>query len=202
MQKFAILLITILAGCNPTEGSQSEKFIPSRSIGDIISDTMIDTVNGAWSVAQTPFEDLGLKEQPIPEKLQQIADNPYKLPLSLNCESLRNEIIELDALLGPDICTLENQAGVAKSSKGEYIEQGARLARDQAVGMVSSKVNIIPFRSIVRRISGAEKHAKLIERSYQAGKLRRAFLKGIVESWGNKCLYYSTPKLGTARVGF
>lgn len=146
------------------------------------------TVEGAWAAVQMPFEDLNLKRQEIPKKLQQIVDNPYALPPQMLCEGIRKEIDELDTLLGPDVCTPQNPTGMVTSRKGEYVEQGAGMARERAVGMVSSKTNIIPFRGVVRKITGAEKHAKEVERAYQAGKLRRAFLKGLAASLGPNCL--------------
>ncbi len=184
MRAWSAFLLILLAGCTYVEEVKSEKFIPARPVGNIISDTVVGTVEGAWAAVLTPFEDIGVKKQSIPEKLQQIIDNPYSLPPRPTCESVKTEIVELDNLLGPDVCTPSNQTGMPNSAKGEYVEQGAGFARDQAVGMVSGKVNIIPFRGVVRRISGAEKHVKLVERAYQAGKLRRAFLKGLLASGG------------------
>jgi|CXWL01.1.fsa_nt_gi hypothetical protein len=184
MRKWSAILLLFLVGCGAAEEVKeikSEKFIPARPVTSIISDTVVGTVEGAWAAVLTPFEDIGVKKQSIPEKLQQIVDNPYALPQRpTTCESVQTEIVELDNLLGPDVCTPSNKIGFVGSSKGEYVEKGAGFARDHAVGMVSGKVNIIPFRGIVRRISGAEKHVKLVERSYQAGKLRRAFLKGLL----------------------
>lgn len=187
MRKWSVILLLFLVGCGAAEEVKeikSEKFVPARPVTSIISDTVVGTVEGAWAAVLTPFEDVGIKKQSIPEKLQQIVDNPYTLPQQPTCESVQAEIVELDNLLGPDVCTPSNKIGFVGSSKGEYVEKGAGFARDHAVGMVSSKVNIIPFRGIVRRISGAEKHVKLVERSYQAGKLRRAFLKGLLVSGG------------------
>lgn len=142
-----------------------------------------------------PFEDINLKRQKIPEKLSAIADNPYVLPPQMLCEGLRMEIIELDGLLGPDVCTPENPTGIQNSRKGEYVEQGAGFTKDQAVGIVRSKADIIPFRGVVRKLSGAEKHARAVERAYQAGKLRRAFLKGVAAAIGPDCLKLPTPSL-------
>lgn len=160
-------------------GEQQERFVPARPMADIVSDTVSGTVQGAWNTVQTPFEDLNIKRQPIPEALQQIADNPYALPQQLPCEAISKEITSLDMLLGPDVCTPGDPTGATASRKGEYVEQGAGLARSQVVGIVSNKVNIIPFRGVVRQVTGAERHAREVERAYQAGRLRRAFLKGI-----------------------
>jgi hypothetical protein len=196
-----------LFGCGSEENA-SQRFVPARPVRSIVSETVVGTVEGAWGAVQAPFEDINLKQQPIPEKLQRIADNPYAMPSPLQCESLRKEIADLDTLLGPDICTPQNPTGVPPgqslppwqvctllnptgttiSRKGEYVEQGAGMARQEAVGIVSGKANIIPFRGVVRRISGAEKHAKQLDRAYQAGKLRRAFLKGLALSRGGECL--------------
>ncbi len=182
------LILLSLTGCSAPEGSQRERFVPARPVAGIVSDTVVGTAQGAWAAVQTPFEDLNIKRQKIPEKLQQITDNPYALPPQMLCEGIRKEIDELDTLLGPDVCTPQNPTGMIVSRKGEYVEKGAGLAKDQAVGIVSGKTSIIPFRGVVRKITGAEKHAKEVERAYQAGKLRRAFLKGLAVSLGPKCL--------------
>lgn len=184
MRAWSAFLLVLLAGCSSMEEVKSEKFVPARPVSNIITDTVVGTFQGAWEAVQSPFEDIGMKKQTIPEKLQQIVDNPYAMPEELSCEGIESEITELDTLLGPDVCTPENQTGAASSSKGEYVEKGAGLAKNRAVDMVSSRVNIIPFRGVVRQISGAERHLKLVERSYQAGKLRRAFLKGLMVSGG------------------
>lgn len=198
-----VFLLTIITGCNAPEGSQRERFVPNRPVTSIITDTVTGTVEGAWEAVQMPFEDLNLKRQEIPEKLQWVSDHPYTLPPQMLCKDIRKEIAELDILLGPDVCTQDNPTGEASisapqtanpfictpdapfgmvSRKGEYIEQGAGMAKNRVVGIVSDKVNIIPFRGIVRKITGAEKHAKEVEKAYQAGKLRRAFLKGLIIS--------------------
>lgn len=184
-----IFIVLYLVGCSAPEGGQRERFVPARPVTTIFADTVVGTFEGAWVAAQAPFEDVNLKRQPIPEKLQQIADNPYALPPQTLCIGLNKEIGELDVLLGPDVCTPQNPTGPSvKSHKGEYIEKGASAARQQAIGMVGSKANIIPFRGVVRYVSGADKHAKEVERVYQAGKLRRAFLKGLAASLGSDCL--------------
>lgn len=203
-------LMIIMTGCSAPEGSQRERFIPNRPVTNIITDTVTSTVGGAWEAVQMPFEDLNLKRQEIPEKLRWVSDHPYALPPQMLCDGIHEEIAELDTLLGPDICTQDNPTGApyaqtsnpfictldnttgVVSRKGEYVEQGAKMAKDRAVGIVSGKANVIPFRGIVRKITGAEKHAKEVERAYQAGKLRRAFLKGLIIS-GN-CLNPPLPR--------
>jgi hypothetical protein len=195
MQKWTIFIIMALVGCSVPEGSQRERLVPARPVTSIISDTVVGTAEGAWATVQSPLEDVGLKRQPIPEKLQQIVDNPYAMPPQMLCEGIRKEIAELDAVLGADVCTIANPtgqnvppSGKVVSRKGKYVEKGASAARDQAVGIVSSKTNILPFRGAIRYVSGADRHAKEVARAYEAGKLRRAFLKGLAVSLGPECL--------------
>ena len=38
---------------------------------------------------------------------------------------------------------------------------------------------IIPFRGLVRQVTGAQRHQKDMDRAIQAGKVRRAYLKGV-----------------------
>ncbi len=187
MRRLLACLVVVLSGCSSIEQDHTPQITPNRPMSDVASDTVSDTFYGAWDVVQTPFEDIGLKQQLIPDKLQQIVANPYALPKELNCGTLQQEIAELDGLLGPDVCTTENPTGTGRKGEDAYVEQGARMTRDQAVSMVGSKTNIIPFRGVVRRISGAHKHAKAVERAYNAGKLRRAFLKGLLATFGPQC---------------
>ena len=206
-----LCLALLLAACEQAREQarqQPERFVPARPVTRIMADTVKDAAKGAWEVAQTPLQDLNLKRQPIPAKLQDVVKNPYALPHPFSCSAIRDEIAQLDELLGEDICTPANPSGPPQapepaanaicnddnptggeiSHKGEYIEKGAGFARDEAVGIVRGKADIIPFRSIVRRVTGAEKHSKALVQSYEAGKMRRAFLKGVAAPYGPSCL--------------
>ncbi|MDE3061113.1 MAG: hypothetical protein KGJ06_08885 [Pseudomonadota bacterium] len=200
MGRKLVLLIIALTGCSTPPGSQSERFVPDRPVTGLVYDTAVGTVEGAWVAVQTPFEDINLKQKPIPEKLQQVSDNPYALPEKMLCDGIQKELAELDVVLGPDISMPSVSQGGAASRRGEYVDKGADMARERAISMVSSKVNIIPFRSIVRSLSGAEKHSKAVERAYQAGKLRRAFLKGVASALGPRCLVPPPAAFQTASV--
>lgn len=182
------LVLLSLTGCSAPEGSPQEGLVPARPVTSIVSDTVTRTFQGAWAAALTPLEDLNLKRQEIPEKLQKIADNPYAVPPQMLCEGIRKEIAELDTLLGPDVCTPQNPTGMMVSKKGEYIEQGIGMARQKAIGLVEAKTNVIPFRGLVRKVTGADRYAKEVERAYEAGKLRRAFMKGLGNALGKDCL--------------
>lgn len=174
-------LFATLAACAPSEGSVEERLVPNRPFSDMVSDTITGTAEGAWSAVESPFVDTNLKQQEIPPKLLQVAQNPYALPALLTCEGIRTELRELDILLGADEGDVVTKSSVNDTSRrGEYLNEGTNIASDQAVGLVRSHVGILPFRSMVRKISGADRHAKLMAKAYQAGKLRRAYLKGLI----------------------
>jgi hypothetical protein len=63
--------------------------------------------------------------------------------------------------------------------RGEYVQKGSAAVQQQSSEMVKGQVDIIPYRGWVRKLSGAERHAKKVDQAYQAGKLRRAYLKGL-----------------------
>lgn len=160
-----------------------------RSLTQSVTDTVVGTGKDAFSALQTPLEDLNLKRDPIPKMLEICATNPYAMPLPPQCATIPTELTELNRLLGPDM-EPEPLPWLPKPKKiaiRPYVSQGVSMAQDQAVGIVRSKVDIIPFRGMVRRVTGAEKHAKKVARAYEAGKLRRAFLKGLLSAYG--CTY-------------
>jgi hypothetical protein len=54
------------------------------------------------------------------------------------------------------------------------------MANNAAVGAVrGASRSIIPFRGLVRQMTGADAHAKEVDTAIQAGKVRRAYLKGV-----------------------
>ncbi|MFZ4541465.1 MAG: hypothetical protein ACOYNL_06600 [Rickettsiales bacterium] len=189
MQRWAIILLLSLAACGDDhEETAADRLVPARPVGAIVSDTVTGAAKGTWKAVQQPFEDVGIKREAIPPLLQVLVKNPYLLTQPMTCEDIRIEIAALDAVLGPDVCTPENPSGTVGSRKGEYIEEGASIAGNQAAGLASSYLDVIPFRGVVRSFSGANKHAKEIARAYEAGKLRRSFLKGLAYTLEPGCL--------------
>ncbi len=178
-----LLLVSLLLSCSPGQDDPEERLMPNRPFGDMVGDTITGTAEGAWSAVESPFVDVNLKQEEIPPKLLQVMQAPYALPTPApGCAALRAEISELTALLGTDEGDTATTTTAEGSRRGEYLDEGANMASDQAVGLVKSHVSILPFRSMVRKISGADRHAKRVARAYQAGKLRRAFLKGLAAS--------------------
>ncbi len=126
-------------------------------------------------VALTPVSDLGLKKNEIPSLLLSAQENPYELGGLRKCPQIASAVGELDAVLGDDY-------DVADGSAGKIMP--GRVAQ-AAVGA------LIPFRGLIREISGANAHDRNFQAAVNAGIARRAFLKGVGQARG--CGYPARP---------
>jgi len=114
------------------------------------------------AVAQ-PLHDLSLMRDKSPEILKRAAEAPYDVSLVTDCPLIGQEISDLDAVLGPDLDELSEKKGTTVHS----------MAADLIGGVVK-----LPFRGIVRRVTGAQAREESIRAAVLAGMVRRAFLKG------------------------
>ena len=168
MSSAALILMLIVAACS--EGGEEQRPLRARVVK-----TVVETGEEMFNAAQSPLEDVGLKRAEIPQKLQEIAANPYASP-PMECTAIRAEIAQLDALLERDVDAL------APVANDDYVTEGTDMLQNQATGFVGSKVGIIPLRGVVRKVSGAEKHSRALQKAYHAGRLRRAYLKGALRA--------------------
>jgi hypothetical protein len=135
------------------------------------------TATRMGAAATSPLTDLGIRKEDIPAILSKAQENPYLMPAGQSCVAIAREIHELDEALGPDY-----DAPAAKNEES-FMEKASDVAEDQAVGAVQRTAEgLIPFRSWVRKLSGAEKHARQVSACVAAGTARRAFLKGLAAS--------------------
>lgn len=147
------------------------------------------TVTKAFSAALTPLEDIGLRKREIPSTLKGYAANPYGRVDTDECAAVQKELAQIAALLGPDV----DAPKVALSAREEYMETGGNLLSDAVVGVVKSQTDFIPFRGVVRRITGAEANERAVNQAIEAGKLRRAYLRGYSEArFHGRCSPYPT----------
>lgn len=156
-----ILLLPVLAlmGCNAgTSAAQG-----GRDFGAGLGDALT-----------APLEDLNLRRDHIPTVLLQAESNPYDLRNLNQCATIGAEIARLDEALGPD--TDEPPA-----PDGSYVsERAADAASAAALDVVrDTTTDFIPGRSWIRRLTGAEQHSRHVQSAIQAGRMRRAFLKGV-----------------------
>jgi hypothetical protein len=125
----------------------------------------------AVDVAATPMSDLNLRKDEIPQLLIDAQAKPYDLNGLGKCSQLAARIGEFDAVLGDDI-DLPQTPGqrVSPGRIGQYV-----------VG------SFIPFRGLVREVSGANDQRRRMDAAISAGLARRGFLKGIGQERG--CRY-------------
>ena len=138
-------------------------------------DTVRDGEPGVVDVAKTPLTDLNLARDPIPELLLAAAAAPYDSEGLTGCGDIGGAIAKLDAVLGPDL-------DIADADRDDISD--GRIAKSW-VG------SFIPFRSIVREVTGAADHQRDFEAAIMAGLVRRGYLKGLGERMG--CSYPARP---------
>ena len=124
--------------------------------------------------ATTPLSDLNLVSAPIPEVLQAAQKAPYAAPADSSCTALMAQVRALDEVLGPDLDTPPSEAnpGLVERGGAEVGEAATKVLRRTAEG-------VIPFRSWVRKLTGAERYSRRVAAAIAAGTVRRAFLKGL-----------------------
>jgi hypothetical protein len=129
---------------------------------------------GLGAAVTAPLDDLNLRREEIPTVLLQAEANPYDLRNLTQCSTIAAELARLDEALGPD--TDEPPA-----PDGSYMsERAADAASSAALDAIrDTTTDFIPGRSWIRRLSGAEQHSRHVQAAIQAGRMRRAFLKGV-----------------------
>lgn len=129
--------------------------------------------------ATTPLSDLNIVRANIPTVLAEAQKHPYQAPEDQSCSAVSLEIHKLDEVLGADLDT------PASADAPSLVERGTEAAENTAVGAVQRTAEgLIPFRSWIRKLSGAERYSKRVSAAIAAGSIRRAFLKGIGASHG------------------
>ena len=156
-------------------------------------DTMRMTRIGMGDAVLAPLHDFNLVREKIPTALLAAAEDPYRRPYPLTCEILIREVRALDLALGPDMDTPRTAGKVSLKSRGADALSNAGLdaVRDLTTGW-------IPFRGVVRRLTGAENHKDAVEDAVQAGAVRRAYLKGL--GLERSCPHPASPLPGPSMI--
>lgn len=126
-------------------------------------------------IAKTPTTDLNITREEIPSVLIAAVQRPYDVTGMSKCPQLIAAVQELDSILGPDF-DLPQEAR-------ERVSPG-RVAK----WVVSS---FIPFRGLIRELSGANAQERAVQAAIQAGLARRGFLKGLGAA--RRCGYPASP---------
>lgn len=141
----------------------------------LAQEDVTDESKDAMDVAMTPIDDLNLSHDPIPQILLDARTDPYANYGLEQCAGIHAAVADLDAVLGDDF----------DSAAPDKRERSVASVAQSAVGM------LIPFRGIIREISGASKHEYEFRKAIAAGLMRRAYLKGLGEARG--CEYPARP---------
>lgn len=128
-------------------------------------------------VARTPLEDFNIDSDDIPDVLIAAARDPYASDGLTSCNDIVGEVAALDQVLGADF-------DLAVDEEGRRISAG-RVAQS-VIG------SFIPFRGIVREVSGANERRREVNTAITAGMVRRGFLKGLGQQRG--CDYPASPR--------
>lgn len=162
------------------------------------------SATSVFNAATGPLVDLNIRQTEIPGLLKTLVNNPYARPKLMHCSVIKEELAQLDALIGPDVYSgvIEPQY-VADTTPDEIelpempempdtdtlISNGETMLGDRILEFIRSQTDILPFRNIVRFISGADRHEELVRKATHAGHLRRAYLTGLAhEHFGSRCL--------------
>ncbi len=138
---------------------------------------VIEDEPDAMDVARTPLSDFNIDSDDIPEPLLAAARDPYASAGLETCNDIVAEIAEIDRVLGADF-------DIADEKERKMLSEG-RIAQT-IVRM------FIPFGSIVREVSGANKKRREYNFALTAAFSRRAFLKGLGQ--GRGCEYPARPR--------
>lgn len=125
--------------------------------------------------AAAPLRDLNVVRTEVPEVLLLAKADPYRRPKNNRCDTLIAEILPLDVALGQDLDDPTPAAAASAKDKGKSTVLGA---------VAGAASDVIPFRGLVRKATGAEDHDRFVQDAITAGLVRRAYLKGLGESHG------------------
>ena len=132
-----------------------------------------DVGRTAKEIVTAPFRDTNLMKEKIPPLLLQSSADPYSLAGIRTCAQFKSAIAALDRVLGPDVDKLQAKDG---QTVGEV-----------ALGLTENVVTgFIPFRGVIRELSGAAARERKARAAVYAGGLRRAYLKGTARGRGCK----------------
>jgi hypothetical protein len=142
--------------------------------------TVVDPDNiRAEDVMLSPLSDVNVRKKAVPPVLVAALADPYDLKGLKTCAGFVTAIDGLDAALGDDI-----DVAFDKSNR-EKMGNGAGAIAKSLIG------SFIPFRGVLREVSGANAQQRAWDRALYAGSVRRAFLKGMGQSKG--CAYPAAP---------
>ena len=136
--------------------------------------------------AASPLYDVNVLKTKIPVVLIAAEAQPYVAPNPDTCAGIASEVEILDDALGPDLDIPPDDSNPSVLARSGQIAEGAAV--DLVRGGAQS---LVPFRSWIRRLSGAQRADRIVREAITAGGVRRAFLKGLGHA--RKCAPPASP---------
>lgn len=124
-------------------------------------------IDEAGKIVSQPARDVGIAKTKIPPVLEQAAEGPYTLSGLGTCSAMAAKLGALDQALGPDF--------------DDGPQKGESIAKAGGKAVVNS---LIPFRVVVREISGAAAADRRLAAATDAGIAQRGFLRGVYRTRG------------------
>lgn len=165
---------------------------PQDTQSELSDDGRIKSTNeanrdGITGAMQAPLRDVNIVRTKIPRVLLEAMDDPYRRPAQADCRALIALVTPLDTALGEDIDRNPPSDGE------DLMDRGRKAAGQAALGALASTAqDMIPMRGWVRKLTGAERHDRLVQSAITSGNVRRAYLKGLGEARG--CNPPATPQ--------
>jgi hypothetical protein len=117
---------------------------------------------------EQPLRDLGWIREDPPEILTNAKTAPYILAPDWTCETVLLELSNLGVALGPDLDF--------PTADGTPPVIDAEQLMSNAVDSLWS----LPYRGIIRWVTGVAERDRLLRNAVLAGTVRRAFLRGVI----------------------
>jgi hypothetical protein len=114
---------------------------------------------------------VGVSHKKIPPPLVTATEDPYSLKGLKNCRQIASVVAELNEVIGPDF---DGRADYHEDRMTKFAQAGGRT-------VVNS---ILPFRSLVREVSGAAPADRRLRAAINAGFARRGYLRGVYATKG------------------
>lgn len=163
----SLLLLAGIAHAEPSTGAAAPtQAAPANSTPSDARHPVIDARNRATEIVTQPARDVGMSNAKIPSVLVGAVEDPYSLTGLKTCKQLASAVEALNEALGPDF-----QTG------GKYQEN--RMAKLAEAGGKTVVNSILPFRGLVREVSGAAPADRRLRAAEEAGYARRGFLRGV-----------------------
>jgi len=129
---------------------------------------------GFGDAVTAPLVDLNVRRDQIPTVLLQAQANPYDQRNLNQCSTVGAEVMRLDEALGPD----RDEPPAPNGSTLNERTQDA-LAKAALDAIKNAATDFIPYRNWIRMLTGAQARSRTVQDAIEAGRLRRAFLKGL-----------------------